>query len=113
MNTHFWVTILMSQGSSVNTVTTLRAGDQGAVLSRGRDFFLLTASRPALGPTQTPIIGVVGALSPRVKQPGREANHSSPSSAENSNAWSYASTPPYVFVAWCLNVILKSTCRSP
>jgi hypothetical protein len=30
--------------------------------------------------------------------PGREADHSPPSSAEVKNAWSYASTPPYAFV---------------
>jgi hypothetical protein len=31
--------------------------------------------------------------------PGREADHSPPSSAEVKNAWSYTSTPPYVFMA--------------
>jgi len=40
-------------------------------------------------------------LSPEVKRPGREADHSPPSDAEV-NAWSYTSTPPYVFMAWCL-----------
>jgi len=39
---------------------------------------------------------------PRVKGPGREADHSAPSSAEVKNAWSYTSTPPHVFKAWCL-----------
>jgi hypothetical protein len=29
-----------------------------------------------------------------VKRPGREADHSGPSSAEVKNAWSYTSTPP-------------------
>jgi len=33
---------------------------------------------------------------------GREADHSPPSSAEVKNAWSCASTPPYMFMAWCL-----------
>jgi hypothetical protein len=37
-----------------------------------------------------------------VKRPGREANHSPPSSAEFKNAWSYTSTPQYVFMVWCL-----------
>jgi hypothetical protein len=36
-----------------------------------------------------------------VKQLGREADHSSPSSAEVKNAWSYTSTPQYAFMAWC------------
>jgi hypothetical protein len=34
--------------------------------------------------------------------PGGKADHSSPSSAEVKNAWSCTSTPPYVFMAWCL-----------
>jgi hypothetical protein len=37
-----------------------------------------------------------------LKRPGREAYHSPPSSAEVTNAWSYTSTVPYVFMAWCL-----------
>jgi hypothetical protein len=44
-----------------------------------RDFFF-TACRPALGPTQPPIQWVPG-----VKRPGREADHSPPSSAEVKN----------------------------
>jgi hypothetical protein len=63
--------------------------------------FLITASKPALGPTQTPIQGVAGALSLGVKWPGRKADHSPPSSAEVNNAWSYTSTPQYIFMAWC------------
>jgi hypothetical protein len=45
-------------------------------------FFFDTASRPALGPTQPPIQSVSGALSLRVKRPGREADNSPPSRAE-------------------------------
>jgi hypothetical protein len=41
-----------------------------------------TASRTALGPTQTPIQWEPGALSLGVKRPVREADHSPPSSAE-------------------------------
>jgi hypothetical protein len=39
-------------------------------------------ARMALGPTQTPIQWVPGALSLGVKQLGREADHSPPSSAK-------------------------------
>jgi hypothetical protein len=35
-----------------------------------------------------------------VKQPGREAHCSPPTSAEIKNAWIYTSTPLYVFMAW-------------
>jgi hypothetical protein len=44
--------------------------------------------------TQPLIHWVPGASTPGVKQPGREADHSPPSSAEVKNAWSYTSTPP-------------------
>jgi hypothetical protein len=40
--------------------------------------FLFTGSRPALGPTHSLIQLVPGALSPGVKQQGREADHSPP-----------------------------------
>jgi hypothetical protein len=50
---------------------------------RGLGIFLFTtASRMALGPTQPPIQGVLGALSLGVKQLGHEVDHSPPSSAE-------------------------------
>jgi hypothetical protein len=44
-------------------------------------FLFTTASRTALGPTQPPIRWVIGALFLGVKRPGREADHSPPSSA--------------------------------
>jgi hypothetical protein len=60
------------------------------------------ASRTALRPTQPPMQWIPGVLSLGVKRPGREADHSPPSSAEVNKAWRYTSTPPYVFMAWCL-----------
>jgi hypothetical protein len=39
------------------------------------------------------------ALSPRIKLPGREADHSYAYSAEVKNAWVNTSTPAYVFMA--------------
>jgi hypothetical protein len=60
-------------------------------------FLFTTASRPALGPTQPPIRWVPGALSLGIKRPGREADHSPPSSTEVKHAWSYTSTPPIRF----------------
>jgi hypothetical protein len=39
------------------------------------------------------------ALSPGVKRPGREADHSSPTSTEVKKTWIYPSTPPYVFIS--------------
>lgn len=46
-------------------------------------------------------------LTLEVKCPGQEANHSSETSAEVKNAWSYISIPPYVCMAWYLIFILQ------
>jgi hypothetical protein len=62
--------------------------------SRGWEFLFTTASRTALGPIQSPIQWVTGALSLGVKRPGREADHSPPSSSEVKNVWSYTLAPP-------------------
>jgi hypothetical protein len=50
--------------------------------------------RPALRPTQPPIEWVLG-----VERPGREADHSPPTSAEVKKT---VYPPPYVFMALCL-----------
>jgi hypothetical protein len=84
----------------------LRAGRSVFDPRRGllRVFLFYTASTPALGPTRSPIQfqWVAGALSPGVKRPYREANHSPFSSSEVKNAWSYTSTPQYIFMKWYL-----------
>jgi hypothetical protein len=62
---------------------------RGFETRQGLAIFLFTiASR------QPPIKWVRGALSLGIKQPGREADHSLPSSVEVKNAWSYTSTLP-------------------
>jgi hypothetical protein len=62
-------------------------------------FLLSTLFRSALGSTQPPIQWVPGALSPGVKRPGREVDHSHPTSAEVKKIWIYTSTSPYAFMA--------------
>jgi hypothetical protein len=57
-------------------------------------FLFSTASRLALGPTEPPIQRVPGAISLGIKRPGRESDHSPPSSAEVKNARSYTSDLP-------------------
>jgi hypothetical protein len=52
--------------------------------------------------TQYPIQWVSGDISPEPKRPGREADNSPPTSAQIKKTWTYTSTPPYVFMAWCL-----------
>jgi hypothetical protein len=59
---------------------------------------IFSASRSALGSTQLPIQWLPGVLSPGVKRPGREADHSPPASAEVKKMWIYISTPPYTFM---------------
>jgi hypothetical protein len=60
---------------------------------------LVSVSRSVLGSIHSPIQRERGALSPGVKRPGREADHSIPASAEVKKVWIYTSTLPYIFVA--------------
>jgi hypothetical protein len=56
---------------------------RGAQLkAQGLYLYFTAVSRPALGPTQPPMQWVQGTLSLGVKRPGREADHSPPSSAD-------------------------------
>jgi len=55
-------------------------------------FLLHTTFRPNLWPTQPPNQRIPGTLSLVLKRPGREADHSPPSSVKM-NAWSYTSSP--------------------
>jgi hypothetical protein len=50
-----------------------------------------------------------GALSPEVKRPGREAEHSGPSTAEVKNVWSYTSTPPVHLNCVVLNETVRAS----
>jgi hypothetical protein len=60
-------------------------------------FWLCSLTCSALGPNQPPIQWVPGVLSLRVKLTTHL--HLVPRS---NNAWSYTSTPQYVFMVWCL-----------
>jgi hypothetical protein len=91
-----------SLDNSVTIMIRIRAGLPEPDSRQGQGFFLVTASRPALGPTQPPTHWVSGALSPVIKWRGHEVDHSSPSSAAVNNAWKCNSTPPYVIMACCL-----------
>jgi hypothetical protein len=64
----------------------------------GKNFLFSASSRLDLGLTQPPIQWVQGALSPGVKRSGREAEQSSPTSAEVKKTCIYTSTPPYAFM---------------
>jgi hypothetical protein len=65
--------------SAICLVTSYGLEDQGVgvqVPVGGKNVHFSLSFRPALGPTQPPIQWVPGALSPGVKRPGREADHS-------------------------------------
>jgi hypothetical protein len=64
----------------------------------GQDFSLLHSIHTGCGPTQPPIWWVPGTISPGLKWPGREADHSPPSSAKVENG---GAVPlfPVVFIA--------------
>jgi hypothetical protein len=70
--------------------------------SRVKNFLFSTSSRPVLGSTQPPSQWVLAALTPGVKQPGCEVDHSLQTSAKVKKTCIYTSTPPYVFMAQCL-----------
>jgi hypothetical protein len=74
-----------SRDSSVGIALSYGLDDRGSRVqfpAGAGNFSLHHRVRTALGPTQPPIRWVLGALSLWVKRPGREADHSSPSSAE-------------------------------
>jgi hypothetical protein len=94
---HFTSLQSHSAGIAQRYSTGLRAGWSGGGGSspghRLGIFLFTTMSRPALWPNQPPIQWVPVALFLKVKRPGREADHSPPSSYEIKNAYSYTSAP--------------------
>jgi len=67
----------MSRDSSAVLALNYELDDRNFEIRRGLGMFLFTTvSRQALGPTQTPIQWLPGALSLGVKRSGREADHS-------------------------------------
>jgi hypothetical protein len=78
--------VMRSRGSSGSRVSDYGLDDRaiGVRSPAGERIFPLSSvSRPALGPTQPPVQWVPGVLSLGVvARPGRDADHSPPSSAE-------------------------------
>jgi hypothetical protein len=67
---------------------------QSSISGMVKNFFFFTSSRPALGPSQPLFQKEPGALSPGVKLPKREADHSPPPSAEVKKTSIYRSPLP-------------------
>jgi hypothetical protein len=74
------------------------AGSGFDALQEQQLLLLCKVSTPAPGLGEPPLQWVPGAFSCG-KRPGREADHSSSSSAEAKNEWSYASAPSLAFMA--------------
>jgi hypothetical protein len=66
----------------------------------GARFFFPTSSRRIREPTHPPIQWVPGALSPRVKRPGREADYSPPTTAKVKNIWLYRVSQEEMLIFW-------------
>jgi len=88
----------VSNYRSWNSSVSVVSGWMGFVFQQGQGVLFTIASRPALGPMQS----LRACSFSWVKQLWCESDHSPPSSTEVKNAWSYTSTSPNVFVAWCL-----------
>lgn len=72
----------------------LRSGRLGVRIPAPTQIFLSSkSSRPVWGPL-SPLFDSYWVYFPRVKQPGCDVDHSSPSGAEVQNQWSHTSTPP-------------------
>jgi hypothetical protein len=87
---YFWVRKQFrkeSRDSAVGTATGygLDGGEVGVRVPVREDCLLSIPSRLVLRTTQPPIQWILGDLSPRVKRPGREADHSPPTSAQVKN----------------------------
>jgi hypothetical protein len=57
---------------------------------QGHDMFLYSTA--VLGHTESPVRRTPASISPEVKRPGHETNHSPTSSVNVKNAWYYTST---------------------
>jgi hypothetical protein len=74
---------------------------------RVKNFLFSKSFRPGLWLSQPTIQFVLGAVSPGVKRPRHEADHSPPASAEVKKMWIYTSTILYafaIFVGTCCAV---------
>ncbi|KDR20946.1 hypothetical protein L798_03885 [Zootermopsis nevadensis] len=74
---------LVSRDSSVSIVTSYRLDDRGSIPDNSREFFLCVQTGSGVLPTSYPM--GTGVLSRGKTRPGRDADHSPPSSAEVKN----------------------------
>jgi hypothetical protein len=105
MDAKRWEVPNMASRPTINNrsrMSNLGLEEQVSIPNRDRDFLLPSYSEQIWGPLSFLSSGYQGALSPRVKRPGREADYTPPSNAVVNNSWSYTSSPTCVFIAWWL-----------
>jgi hypothetical protein len=93
---------ICSRHSAVGIATGYGLDDRGVgvwIPIGSRIFFSPQGLDRLWGPPSLLTVEYRGPLSPGVKRPGREADHSRPTSAEVKKTFIYTSTPPYIFVA--------------
>jgi hypothetical protein len=76
------VALLKRRTGTAQSVGAGRQRGRSSSPGRAKNFLFSMSSRPALGPTQSPIQWLPGALSPGVKRQGLEAGYLLPASAE-------------------------------
>jgi hypothetical protein len=79
--------------SILNLAQFILARDPSSSPGRVKNFLFSISSIPAVGSTQPHIQWVPGALSPGVKRPEHETDHSPKASTEVKKMWKYTSTP--------------------
>jgi hypothetical protein len=94
-----YIDCIKNPDSSVGIETGYGPDGWFSILGRSKNFIFSIVSRPDLGAHPAFYIMGPGAVSQVVKQPGHEADHSPPASAEIKKLWIYTSTPPYAFMA--------------
>jgi hypothetical protein len=91
------IIIIKIQDSSVGITMGYELDIWISIPGRSKRFFSTPQlPRPALGPIKPHNKWVSGAISPGVRWPGREDDHSSPSSAEVKNGGAIPTLPIYV-----------------
>jgi hypothetical protein len=69
------------------------------IQNSGKDFLFSKASKPALRPTQPPVVRVLRVPSPGIKRPEHKSDHSHPFSSKIQYTWRYTPTQPYTLMA--------------
>jgi hypothetical protein len=104
--------LIRSWGISVSIMTRLRAGRPGFYSWQNKYFYSSPPHPDRLWGSPSLLSIEYQGLFPGLKRPGREADHSPPSSAEIKNAWSYTSTVTRLYDPAFIEAMGTSSWRS-